>query len=297
MKSLAPSICKNLLAKDIRNFKGQDLLVSQGNFNVYLVESYQIPNVLLEIGLLREKTFREAGEGANKERDIDKYDAYYKQLIIWDKNDSSIAGGYRIGMGDTIMEAFGIDGFYLSSLFNINHPFGTILSKSLELGRSYIISEYQKQRLPLYLLWKGILAFLIKNPQYQYLIGPLSISKNYSDISKEVIRAFIEKHFYEHELAKHISPKKKFAYAGKYLDAETILQEMNGEIMQLDKFVKQMEPFNIGLPILLKKYIKLNAKIVGFNIDPNFSDVLDGFMVLDLQSVSLEIIESLNAEV
>ena len=130
-----------------------------------------------EIGRLREQTFREVGEGTGKAIDVDEFDPYYYQLFIWDQEQQQIVGGYRVGMGDVIFQEYGIAGFYINSLFHIQAPANPILKKSLELGRSYIIKDYQKSYLPLFLLWQGILLFLLKHPHYCYLIGPVSISK------------------------------------------------------------------------------------------------------------------------
>ena len=123
---------------------------------------------MLEIGRLREITFRSVGEGTGRSRDIDAFDDYYRQLIIWDKNERRIAGGYRLGCGDEIFEHLGVDGFYISTLFKIRKKFFPILSLSLELGRSYIVADYQRKPLPLFLLWKGILAFLMQNPPEKF---------------------------------------------------------------------------------------------------------------------------------
>src|SRR5690606_1912751 len=125
--------------------------------------------------------YREVGEGTNKEIDTDEFDLYYHHLIIWDKEAKRIAGGYRLGRGADIMTRYGREGFYINQLFKFSEEFNPILTQSIDLGRSYVISDYQKRPLPLFLLWKGILFFLLQNDSYRYLTGPVSISNEFSD--------------------------------------------------------------------------------------------------------------------
>ena len=293
-EEIAPPINKEVQAKEMEGLRNAGgLLFTQNEFEVYIARAAQIPNVMLEIGRLREITFRSVHEGTNKARDIDEYDLYYRQLIIYDKDAQQIAGGYRIGKGDDIYQAYGIKGFYISSLFKINRDFGPYLAKSAELGRSYIINEYQRKRLPLFLLWRGILAFLAQNTQIRYLIGPLSISQQYSDISRTLIIEFVKKHNYDHRLAKLVKPRKPYKVKLKDIDTDILIQNMDGEIAKLDNYIEEIEPEHYRIPVLMKKYIKQNAKIISFNVDPIFSDVLDGLMILDLKDVPDETIETL----
>lgn len=296
-EEIAPPIDKALLIKEMDGLRASGgLLFTQNEFEVFIARSAQIPNVLMEIGRLREITFRDVDEGSNKACDVDEYDLYYRQLIIYDKDAQQIAGGYRIGKGDEIFKAYGIKGFYISSLFKIDRGFGPYLAKAAELGRSYIIPEYQKKRLPLFLLWKGILDFLHQNPQYRYLIGPLSISKQYSHASRYLIIEFIKKHYFDHRLARLVKPRKPYKVKPKDIDSDILIQNMDGEIGKLDNFIEEIEPEHFRIPVLMKKYIKQNARIISFNVDPKFSDVLDGLMILDLKEVPTETIDSLTKE-
>ena len=131
-------------------------------------------------------------------------------MFIWDRNDQKIVGAYRMGKGEDIYSQYGVKGFYIRSLFRISQEMIPILTKSIELGRSFIIKEYQTKPLPLYLLWKGILHYLLKNPEYRYLIGTVSISNNYSSFSKELIIGFIKANFYAKEYAKYVEPRKEY---------------------------------------------------------------------------------------
>jgi putative hemolysin len=201
--------------------------------------------------------------------------------------------GYRIGDGSQIAAASGLQGFYISSLFDIDPAFEEILSQSLELGRSYVLPEYQKKRLPLFLLWKGILYFILQRKQCRYLIGPVSISKFYSDLSRSAIVAFAKHKYYDEVNAKLITPRKPFTVPLRDINIETALKELK-DMNALENFLENLEPDYFRLPVLLKQYIRQNAKFIGFNLDPNFNDALDGLMLLDLREVRQETIDNLS---
>lgn len=287
-------IDRQLLKSEINELrKTGGFLFNQAEFDMYVASAWQIPNLSKEIGRLRELTFRDVDEGTMKSLDLDEYDLYYKQLLIWDKEADKIVGGYRLGPGDEIVDAFGKKGFYIHSLFKIKKDFKPYLKQSLELGRSYIVPEYQRKRLPLFLLWKGILHYLLANPQYRYLIGPMSISKHYSNVSRHLIVEFVKRHYYDEDLAKFIRARKQFRYKPKDIDTKLLIDDFDGQLKRLDNFIEDIEPEHFRIPVLMKKYFSQNAKIIGFNLDPEFSDVLDGLMLLDLKNLPNETIESL----
>jgi len=284
------------IESEIAGIISRYLLFKIDNFNVICVPSVEIPNIMNEIGRLRETTFREVEEGTNQQMDIDEYDLYYNQLFIWDEEKSKIVGAYRVGKGKEIMDIYGIRGFYIQSLFKINRKLHPILSQSLELGRSFIVPEYQRRPLPLFLLWKGILYFLIKNPEYRYLIGPVSISNRFSDFSKELIIKFITEYYYNEDIAQYIRPRKNFTVSLHHLDT-AILIESASDLNKFDRIIKDIETAQNNMPVLLKKYLRQNGKIVGFNIDPKFNNALDGLLVLDLFDVPPGTIAALSKEV
>jgi len=286
-------VSKQLLLSEVNSLPSNSLLFKQSNFNVYCAEASLLPNVLCEIGRLREITFREVGEGTNCKIDIDEYDLYYNHLFIWDDLTNSIAGAYRIGMGSEIMHSYGIKGFYLRSLFKMKKGCIPILNESLELGRSFIPKEYQRTPLPLFMLWKGILHFLVRNPDYRYLIGPVSISNSFTNMSKSMIVSFIMKNHFDHQMADLVKPKKKFI--PRFNDGVDFLIENAKTLKDVDFVIKDVEDKN-RIPILLKKYIELNGKIICFNIDPKFNDALDGLLVLDLMKVPEDTIRMLSKE-
>jgi putative hemolysin len=265
---------------------------AEKNYEVYISPTANIPNVLREIGRLREITFREVGEGTNKKIDLDNYDIYYNHLFIWDKDLQNIVGAYRIGKGDEILNTMGRRGFYLSELFKIKEPFYPVLRQGIELGRSWIRKEYQQKPLPLFLLWKGILKYLLDNPQYRYMFGPVSISNNFSKFSKSLIVDFITKNHFDYELGHYVRPKNKFKADLSAIDKDLLI-ESSESLKDLDGLISDIENSHIKIPVLLRQYLNLNAKIICFNIDPKFSDCLDGFLVVDMQSIPPEMLEKI----
>lgn len=286
----------DLLLSDINQISEACLLFTKGNYSVYCAPFSQIPNIITEIGRLREITFREIGEGTNKSIDLEKYDIYYNHLFIWDIDKKKIAGSYRIGKGKDILNQYGKNGFYISSLFKIKNGFLSVLEKSLELGRSFIVKEYQRQPLSLFLLWKGILWYLIQNPDYQYLIGPVSISNDYSRQSKSLIEQFIKENYFDYSLSTFIIPRNKFKIPKSIYETNMIiLEEIEDDIKILDLWIKGLQP-ELSVPVLIKKYLQMNGRIIGFNIDPDFSNCLDGLMFVKITDIPFEMLETLAKE-
>ena len=290
--AVEPETDRGVIAKEVDTLRENYLVTIEKNYEVYVAPTSAIPNVIREIGRLREITFREVGEGTNKSTDLDEYDIYYHHLFIWDVEANMIVGAYRIGMGDEIFYSMGKKGFYTASLFKIKSQFTPVLKRSLELGRSWIRKEYQLKPLPLFLLWKGILKFLIINPRYRYLIGPVSISNSFSNFSKSLIVDYITRNHFDEEMAQYVKPRKQFKVDYASIDADLLL-EAEDSFRGLDNLISELETRNMKVPVLLRQYISLNAKIICFNIDPKFEDCLDGFLVLDLQKVPAEMMEKL----
>ena len=276
----------DLLEAEIEALRTHNRVFSQQNFEAYIAHSTEIPVILQEIGRLREKTFREVGEGTNQPSDTDEYDLYYHHLFLWDTEAREIVGAYRLGKGDDIISKFGKKGFYIHSLFKIDLGFVPILSQSVELGRSFVVKEYQRNRLPLFMLWKGIVYFLRQHPECRYLIGPVSISNSYSKVSRSFIVAFIEAYYFDYELAAYIRPRNAFKMKKlRKMDARSLLEGAGADLKKIDRIISDIEPSHVKLPVLLKKYISQNAKIIGFNVDPDFNDALDGLMIVDVMDL------------
>lgn len=281
------------LQKDIAKLQNTEaMLLKHNELEIYIAESDAIPNVLREIGRLREVTFRQVGEGTNRSIDLDEYDLHYLHLFLWDTETKQIAGAYRIGRGKQIYERFGKKGFYLSELFKIEDGFIPYLQVSLEMGRSFITEAYQRKPTSLFLLWKAVLLYLRQNPEYRYLIGPVSISNNFSSLSKELLVAFIKTHYWNDEMAQHITPRKKFK-PKMTVEEDELLNHIK-DLKGLDALISEIEFTHNKVPILLKKYLSQNARIIGFNIDPKFNDSLDGFIVMSFETVPEDTIKMLD---
>lgn len=291
-KDVVPEIPGDVLEKEVAPLREDFRIWVEKNYEVFIAPTTRIPNVIREIGRLREVTFREIGEGTNKSIDLDEYDIYYHHLFIWDVEAKMLVGAYRIGLGDEIFYSIGKKGFYISELFKMKTQFTPVLKKSIELGRSWIRKEYQQKPLPLFLLWKGILKYLIDNPRYRYLIGPVSISNSFSNFSKSLIVDYINRNHFDEEMAQYIRPRKKFKVDLGSIDTELLMQGENS-FKGLDNLISEVETRSLKVPVLLRQYIGLNAKIISFNIDPKFADCLDGFLVLDLEKVPQDILDKL----
>lgn len=294
---LAKEVATDLLVREVDHIREEYLLFTMKNYSVFCAPTMKIPNVLNEIGRLRELTFRAVGEGTNRSIDLDEFDLYYDHLFIWDNDERRIVGAYRVGKGKEIMEGYGVKGFYINTLFKIRKAMLPVLYESIELGRSFIVEEYQRKPLPLFMLWKGILYFLIKHPEYRYLIGPVTISGKYSEVSKELIMKFIMRNHWDRELAMCVAPRSKYRVVTNDPDVDVMVEASGKDIGALDKFIGDIEPSNDKLPVLLKKYISLNGRLIGFNIDPKFNMCLDGLLILDLFDVPMVTIESLSKEI
>lgn len=292
---ISSGIALEQLKAEISNI--EDLKInSQASFSLYLAPAERIPKLLNEIGRLREITFREVGEGSNKSLDLDEYDLYYYHLFLWDHEQNNLVGAYRLGKGSDILNAYGKKGFYISSLFKLKAAFLPVLKQSIEMGRSFVARDYQQKRLPLFMLWKGIMHFIITHPEYRYLIGPVSISGSYSKLSRMIMVQFIKKFYFNKELAKLVSPRNKFKVNFKKVEGDSLVESAKKDVKKVDQIISDIEPNHAPLPVLIKKYIRQNAKIICFNVDPKFNDALDGLMLLDLEDLPQDSIEELRKD-
>ena len=260
-------------------------LLQSKNYEVFFTKANKIPNVLHEIGRLREITFREVGEGTNESIDIDKYDQYYHHMFLWDEDAHVIAGAYRMGMGSEIFPKMGVEGFYLNGLFRFESELNEMLQQSIEMGRAFVIKEYQQKPMPLFLLWRGIMHVTLRNPEHKFLIGGVSISNQFSDFSKSLMIEFMKSNYYDPYIAQYIHPKKEYKVKLKDADKDFIFDEAESDLNKFDKIIDELEPGNLRLPVLIKKYIKQNAKLVAFNVDPLFNNAIDGLMYIRIADI------------
>lgn len=273
------------LMQDIDKLRGTDkMFFANGNYEVYFTSYEEIPNIIREIGRQRELTFRAVGEGSNLPFDLDEYDKHYHHLFLWDNGAKKLAGAYRMGMGKDIMKKFGISGFYTSSLFEFDQEIHPFFRKVIEMGRAYIYDEYQQKPLPLFLLWRGIVHVCLRNPDHKFLMGGVSISNKFSEFSKSLMIEFMRSNYYDSAVAQYIHPKNEFKVQLRERDKAVFLTEMESDLNKLDKIIDDLEP-ELRLPVLIKKYIKQNAKVIAFNVDPNFNDAIDGLMYIRISEL------------
>ena len=282
----------NIIEQELASINDTNCIGQQGSFKVYICKAKKIPNTIKEIGRLREITFRYIGEGTNNSVDLDEYDINYLHLFVYDTAVKKIVGAYRLGDGNYLMKTSGRKGFYINSLFKIKKEFAFLLEDCLELGRSFIVKDYQNQRLPLYLLWKGIAYFINNHPRIKYIIGPVSISNSYSKLSKTLIVEYVIKYHWDKFLAQFVSPRNPFLTNPTEIDYEILIESTNNSIKSLEEIIEDIDPNHTKIPVLLKKYFAQNARIICFNNDPKFNDSLDGFMLLDIRDMQKETLET-----
>ena len=287
-------VLPGLIIEEIEKLKYDSLLFSLNDHYVFCSPPSRIPEILKELGRLREITYREVGEGTNKPFDLDNFDKYYHQLFIWDDSEKRIIGGYRVGFGNKIIGAYGIKGFYINTLFHLKDGIKPVLEQSMELGRSFIIKSSQKKPLPLFLLWKGILLLLCKHPELRYMIGPVSISNMISDLAKSLTVAFLKKNYFNKEIAAFITPGKKFIPRLPAVIKKKVFYKVTGNSLDsLDNFIQAFDPA-FRTPVLIKKYLSINSEVIGFNVDPLFNNCLDVLIITDLLDIPTETIKSLS---
>ena len=279
---VAPAGHPALLAAEIAALPGDNLLAAHGDLEVWLAGADTIPNVLLEIGRLRELTFRGVGEGTGNGRDLDAFDTHYRHLILWNAATREIAGAYRMGLSDELLARNGRDGFYTHTLFRFHPSFLHRLGPSLELGRSFVIAAYQRKPYSLFLLWKGIGHFIARNPRYRMLFGPVSISSDYSAVSRSLLVEFLRQHHGDPSMGDLVRPRNPFRPASRLRRQHAEIAAGLKSIEEVSSLVAGLEQDGKGVPVLLRHYVSLNAVLLQFNVDRLFGDALDGLVVVDL---------------
>jgi len=267
----------------LRNSDGR--LLKSKNYEVFFALSKKIPNIMFEIGRLREITFREVGEGTNQSIDLDVFDGYYHHLFLWDDEANCLVGAYRMGLGKNIYKKFGIEGFYVQTLFKFEPELHSMMENSIEMGRAFIIKDYQQRPMPLFLLWKGIVHITLRYPEYKYLIGGVSISNKFSNFSKSLMIEFMKSHYYDPYIAQYIHPKKEYKVKLKDADKDFVFDATQADMNKFDKIIDEIEPGALRIPVLIKKYVKQNARLVAFNVDPKFNNAIDGLMYIRVADI------------
>jgi len=275
------------LDEDVRRLPETAKLVDAGALKVYCAEARQIPHLLREIGRLRELAYRAVGEGTGMPVDTDSFDATYQHLFLWNHQRREVVGAYRVGRTDAIVASGGVDGLYTRTLFRYDEQLLRRLPPALELGRSFVRSEYQRNHTALLLLWRGVCAFVARFPQYRVLYGAVSISARYSDRTRKTLVAFLEQNHLDQALAELVSSENPGGSVPAYRPSVGVVPQT---VDEADALVSRLESDGRGMPVLLRQYLKLNARLLGFNVDPAFGDALDALMMVDLTSVDPRIL-------
>ncbi|MDF1798346.1 MAG: GNAT family N-acetyltransferase [Planctomycetota bacterium] len=269
-----------LLAAELARLSPECTLLSTGDFDVLVAGASELPQTMRELGRLREQTFRAVGEGTGRALDLDAFDEHYEHLILWDRTAGRIAGAYRLGRTDRLLAAFGRTGLYTSSLFRYRRNFLKGLGPALELGRAFVTTDYQRGHLPLLLLWQGIGRFVAANPRYATLFGPVSISADYPAVTRYVMaRRLLAATAGKPEARGNFRLPKRDV-AGVDLVS---LMDLCGSIEELGRVVADIDPDGRGIPVLLRQYLKLNGRVLAFNVDEDFGGALDALLVMDLR--------------
>jgi putative hemolysin len=260
---------------------GQHWLQTTGRYHTFAARAAEIPVTFTELTRLRERTFREIGEGTGHARDRDIYDDYYSHLVLWDAQQQCIAGGYRFCMADDVVRRFGVRGLYTHSLFRYRTRLLDRLTPAIELGRSFVTPEHQRSFAPLSTLWSGILRVVARNPRYRYLFGAVSISNTYRTASQTLLVRFMQANRMDRELSPMVRPKHPFRPLGGRL-----AQHLAGtDLDTVAELIQQLEADGKSVPVLLRQYLKVGGRILGFNVDPDFQDVVDCLLFVDLVSL------------
>lgn len=289
VRPVSPESSSGDLAREIDGLPAECLLDEAREMAVYIGDARRIPLALAEIGRLREITFRSAGEGTGGGRDLDRFDAHYAHLFVWNRERREIVGAYRIGDVPRLLACHGRKGLYTESLFRFSNGFLERLGPAFELGRSFIRPGYQRQFAPLLLLWKGISAYVWRRPEYATLIGAVSVSNRYSQASRELIARYFEK---QESRSDRGAVKARRPLRGKFVQKWEIqsLCSLLPDVDDLSAPIADLEPDGKGIPILVKQYVKLGGKLLAFSVDPRFGNTLDGFVMVDLRRTSPEIL-------
>jgi len=278
------------LAAEIGQLAPERKLCESGELAVYLGNRSELPQVVREIGRLREVAFRGAGEGTGRSLDLDRFDRYYQHLVLWDQSGKRVVGAYRLGPTPDILPRYGVGGLYTSTLFRYGPELFEEIGPAIELGRSFIRPECQKQYAPLFLLWRAIARYAASRPECPRLFGGVSISNAYHPVSRHLIVKFLEARRAGHA-ARFVTPRTPYQPDGRLLRRTGVLSSVPDNIDELSNLVASLERDGKGLPILLKQYLKAGGRVLGFNVDRGFSHVLDALIMVDLRVAPVSLME------
>jgi putative hemolysin len=284
---IAEALPADSLAAEIEALPASARLCVQQDFSVYLAPAALIPQVLDEIGRLREMSFRLVQEGTGRARDLDRFDAHYQHLFIWHATRREIVGAYRLGFTQPITAAQGVSGLYTHTLFEYDRRLLDRIGPAIELGRSFVRPEWQRNFRSLRLLWSGIATVLDRNPDIRSLFGPVSISPSYSAAGQALIEAALSAHHSDAELRALIRPRTPPQKPRAIEETRNVVSAL-GDPSLLSRVLSRLER-GMGLPVLVRHYMELNGRFAGFNVDADFGSTLDGLVFIRVADIPAKV--------
>ena len=253
---------------------------------IYVVDCFDAPNVVQEIGRLREIAFRDGGGGTGKALDLDEFDLekdrLYKQLIIWDPDAQAILGGYRYILGpDMIFDEGGQPILASAHLFQFSNVFiRDYLPRTIELGRSFVTPEYQSSKagakaiFALDNLWDGLAALMLKYPKMLYYFGKMTIYPDYDKSSLALIDRFLAKHFPDPDRLVAAKNPYRLDVDGRLLDLILKDQDFKQDYRTLKEAVRKL---GTGIPPLVNAYMNSSPtmKMFGSSVNDDFFDAIE----------------------
>lgn len=285
---VAGAVDPRAMRAEMEHLDADQTLMENGDYLVCAAPAGKIPNILREIGRLREISFRKVGEGTGRSLDLDRFDAHYQHLWIWNGKTDEVVGAYRMQGTDAVRSKHDL---YTSTLFRFRPALLERFHPALELGRSFVRPEYQRSYAALLLLWKGIGRYVARNPRYRVLFGPVSISRAYNRASRELMVSFLRARCANTDLGSLVEPKRQFRSRRMPTCDIQLLGSLIADVDELSDVVADLEPDGKGVPVLVRQYLKVGGQILAFNVDADFSDVVDGLVVVDLARMDRPLLE------
>lgn len=261
------------VAEEIDALPRERLLAGQGPWQVWQVEERDAPLAVREIGRLRELTFRAAGEGTGTAIDLDRFDSTYTHLVLWHSSEGRVAGAYRLCKSDLPGRRL-----YTRTLFRFKRGFWQQLGPALELGRSFVALQDQRSFQALYLLWRAIGEYMVRNPRYLTLFGPVSVSSHYQPASRALIAQWLRREAFDRRLAALVKPRRPY-----FAPKDSFRLPPVREIDELEAYLRDIEPDGKGVPVLVRQYLRMGGRIAALHVDHAFSETLDALVTVDLR--------------
>ncbi|MHC1705953.1 MAG: GNAT family N-acetyltransferase [Bacteroidales bacterium] len=266
-----------------------------GNNQIYIVDYHNAPNIMREIGRLRELTFRNAGGGTGKESDIDEFDIMevpFQQLLVWNPREKEIIGGYRFITGAKSPPGEDYQVFTpTAELFRFSEKFSLdYWPKTIELGRSYVQPAYQpandlrKGMFSLDNIWDGLGAIITQNPEMEYFFGKITMYKSFDSFSRDLILFFLNMYFPDTE--KLVYPIEPLPYLH---DEETLARLFTGSSYEEDNkiLIQEVRKRKENVPPLVNAYMSLSStmKTFGTADNPGFGRVEETGILVTIQDI------------